>query len=120
MCVRFGESDGCVCGCRDAVDRFAREAEEVAENLLRGQVQTSVEEVSRSRPSIAAASRGAVRAARKGPVAIFQELGKALTSSLQLIKFSTIMEKDYEFLRGRQTGRAAARRNHAKCTSNWR
>ena len=69
------------CGCRDAVDRFAREAEEVAENLLRGQVQTSVEEVKpfpavdrRRTPAVPFEQR------EKGEVAIFQELEKALTS----------------------------------------
>src|SRR6266850_5630207 len=35
----------CVAAAADAVDRFAREAEAVTANLLRGQVQTSVEEV---------------------------------------------------------------------------
>ena len=73
------------CGCRDAVDHLAREAEEVAQNLLREQVQTSVEEVKpfpvverRRNPAVPAEQR------EKGEVAIFQELGKALTSSLQL------------------------------------
>jgi len=89
------------CRCRDAVDRLAREAEEVAQNLLRGQVQTSVEEVKpfpvverRRNPAVPAEQR------EKGEVAIFQELGKALTSSLQLDQvLRTIMEKIDEFLR---------------------
>jgi len=73
------------CGCRAAVGRLAREAEEVAENLLRAQVQTSVEEVSRF-PVVERRRNPAVPAEQreKGEVAIFQELGKALTSSLQL------------------------------------
>src|SRR5882672_11454590 len=42
MCVRFGRIGVALrCGCRDAVDRLAWEIGEVAENLLRGQVQTT-------------------------------------------------------------------------------
>ena len=99
MCVRFGRIG--VAAAADAVDRFAREAEAVTANLLRGQVQTSVEEVKpfpavdrRRTPAVPSEQR------EKGEVAIFQELGKALTSSLQLDQvLRTIMEKIDEFLR---------------------
>jgi diguanylate cyclase (GGDEF)-like protein len=68
---------------------------------LKGQVQTNVEDVKqfpaverRRNPSVPYEQREA------GEVAVFQELGKALTSSLQLDQvLRTIMEKIDEFLR---------------------
>src|SRR6202171_1172525 len=89
------------CSCRDAVGHLPQEAEEVAENLLREQVQTSVEEV-KPFPAVERRRSLAVPSEQreKGEVAIFQELGKALTSSLQLDQvLRTIMEKIDEFLR---------------------
>ena len=80
---------------RDAVGHLPQEAEEVAENLLREQVQTSVEEV-KPFPAVDRRRNLAVPSEQreKGEVAIFQELGKALTSSLQLDQvLRTIMEK---------------------------
>src|ERR1700682_3992250 len=89
------------CGCRDAVGHLPQEAEEVAENLLRKQGQTSVEEV-KPFPAVERRRSLAVPSEQreKGEVAVFQELGKALTSSLQLDQvLRTIMEKIDEFLR---------------------
>src|SRR6266852_4076672 len=101
VCVSTSGESARRCGCCDAVDRLAREAEEVSRNPLKGQVQTTVEEVKpfpvverRRNPAVPAEQR------EKGEVAIFQELGKALTSSLQLDQvLRTIMEKIDEFLR---------------------
>src|SRR5713101_1706698 len=69
--------------------------------IAKGQVQSRVEEVKqfpaverRRNPALLSEQR------EKGEVAIFQELGKALTSSLQLDQvLRTIMEKIDEFLR---------------------
>jgi diguanylate cyclase (GGDEF)-like protein len=69
--------------------------------ILKGQVEPHVEEVKqfpaverRRNPALPSEQR------EKGEVAVFQELGKALTSSLQLDQvLRTIMEKIDEFLR---------------------
>ena len=70
-------------------------------NLLREQVPLSVDEVKQF-PAIERRRNPAVPAEQRvaGEIAIFQELGKALTSSLQLDQvLRTIMEKIDEFLR---------------------
>jgi diguanylate cyclase (GGDEF)-like protein len=68
---------------------------------LRNQVQSSVEEVKQF-PAVDRRRNSAVPSEHReaGEIAVFQELGKALTSSLQLDQvLRTIMEKIYEFLR---------------------
>ncbi len=98
-----------VLGNRRAVDIFRgskaaslRRGEQGQEGKnAKGQVQLRVEEVKqfpaverRRNPALPSEQR------EKGEVAIFQELGKALTSSLQLDQvLRTIMEKIDEFLR---------------------
>ncbi len=98
-----------VLGDRRAVDIFRgskaaslRRGEQGQEGKnAKGQVQLRVEEVKqfpaverRRNPALPSEQR------EKGEVAIFQELGKALTSSLQLDQvLRTIMEKIDEFLR---------------------
>src|SRR5258707_14517151 len=67
----------------------------------KGQVQPSVEEVKPS-PAVERRRNPAARSEQReaGELAVFQELGKALTSSLQLDQvLRTIMEKIDEFLR---------------------
>ena len=71
------------------------------QNLLKEQVQLSVDEVKQF-PAVERRRNAAVPAEQRvaGEIAIFQELGKALTSSLQLDQvLRTIMEKIDEFLR---------------------
>src|SRR5437879_8557442 len=68
---------------------------------LKGQVQANVEEV-KPFPAVERRRNPAVPSQRReaGEIAVFQELGKALTSSLQLDQvLRTIMEKIEEFLR---------------------
>jgi diguanylate cyclase (GGDEF)-like protein len=87
-------------GCK-AADGTVREEEAARQNLLKEQVQTSVEEVKQF-PAVDRRRNPAVPAEQRvaGEIAIFQELGKALTSSLQLDQvLRTIMEKIDEFLR---------------------
>lgn len=72
-----------------------------ARNLTKGQVKPRVEEVKQF-PAVERRRNLAVSFEQReaGEVAVFQELGKALTSSLQLDQvLRTIMEKIDEFLR---------------------
>ena len=71
----------------------------------------------RRNPAVSAEQREA------GEVAVFQELGKALTSSLQLDQvLRTIMEKIDEFLPPRQLVVASAldEASPKNCISSWR
>jgi diguanylate cyclase (GGDEF)-like protein len=77
------------------------QSERAGRMQVKGQVQTTVEEVKQF-PAVDRRRNAGVPSEQReaGEVAVFQELGKALTSSLQLDQvLRTIMEKIDEFLR---------------------
>ncbi len=80
---------------------YAASSQRFASPNLKGQVQSNVEEV-KPFPAVERRRNPALPSQRReaGELAVFQELGKALTSSLQLDQvLRTIMEKIDEFLR---------------------
>ena len=88
-------------GRNRVLGRISGQSEQAGRMQVKGQVQTTVEEVKQF-PAVDRRRNAGVPSEQReaGEVAVFQELGKALTSSLQLDQvLRTIMEKIDEFLR---------------------